>query len=570
MRLALAFLISFPLFAQSWNQWAGGPGHLGSLPLNAHRLDELLAEDVYDPFVAQERQEAGGVLLVHYQAPLSDGDEIFMAVKGGTYTGFHTWESQTWGVRKYRWQNGELVQQWTAMSDWDPAPSGGPRFEPVFHAALANGFVYMPAAGGTVFEINRTTGALTRRLGQLDPTLSLTHYVISPLTVDANGNLFYNTLKFAATNPWSTNPEAAWLVKITPQGTATRVSYTTLVPGAPAPTDVCTGEFPASTLPWPPSPTATAPSITCGAQRAGINVAPAVAPDGTVYTVSRAHFNMRWGWLVAVNNNLTPKWAVSLRNRLHDGCNVLLPPNGDPGGCRNGATTGVDPADNQPGSGGVNDNSTSSPIVAPDGTIYYGTYTRYNHSQGHLMRFSASGEFLSAYKFGWDVTPAIWQHDDTFSILTKENRYEGVGTYCNTFAFCAPARVEGDEEGYYITQLSPELNVEWQYKSTNTFSCERQADGTVACQNDHPGGFEWCVNSLAVDQRGVVYVNSEDGNLYAINQGGTMRQRIFLRLALGAAYTPLSLGTDGKIYTQNAGTLFVVGSLPAKRRAARP
>src|ERR1043165_2884581 len=176
MRLALAFLISFPLFAQSCNQWAGGPGHLGSLPLNAHRLDELLAEAVYDPFVAQERQEAGGLLLVHHQEPLSDGDEVFMEVKGGTYTGFHTWESQTWGVRKFRWQNGELVEQWTAMSDWDPAPSGGAGCEPVFHAALANGFVYMPAAGGTVFEINRTTGVLTRRLGQLDPTLSLTHY----------------------------------------------------------------------------------------------------------------------------------------------------------------------------------------------------------------------------------------------------------------------------------------------------------------------------------------------------------------------------------------------------------
>lgn len=567
MRLALAFLVSLPLYAQGWNQWAGGPTHPGSLPLNAHLLDDLLATAVYDPFVAQERQEAGGTLLVHYQTPLSDGDDVFMEVKGGIYTGYRTWETQVWGIRKYSWVAGELVEQWTRMSDWDPAPSGGARFEPVFHAALANGFVYMPAAGGTVLEVNRTTGAITRRLGQLDAPLSLSNYVVSPITVDHDGNLFFNTIKFATGNPWTTNIQGAWLVKVRPQGPSTRVSYTTLVPDAPDPAGVCTNEFSASALPWPPSPTATAPSITCGAQRAGINVAPAVAPDGTVYTVSRTHFNLRWGWLIAVNNDLTPKWAASLRNRLHDGCNVLLPPNGQLGGCRNGATTGVDPADNQPGSGGVNDNSTSSPIVAPDGSIYYGTYTRYNHAQGHLMRFSAAGEFLSAYQFGWDVTPAIWQHDGTFSILTKENRYEGVGTYCNTFAFCPPARVEGDEEGYYITQLDPELNVQWQYKNTNTLSCERQDDGTIECQSDHPGGFEWCVNSLAVDQRGIVYVNSEDGNLYSINQGGTMRQRIFLQLALGAAYTPLSLGMDGKIYTQNAGRLFVVGSKARKRRA---
>ncbi|MGZ5432473.1 MAG: hypothetical protein ACXWH7_06050 [Thermoanaerobaculia bacterium] len=126
-----------------------------------------------------------------------------------------------------------------------------------------------------------------------------------------------------------------------------------------------------------------------------------------------------------------------------------------------------------------------------------------------------------------------------------------------------------EPEGYYITQLTPELEVEWQFKATNTESCARQEDGTVECVDDHPQTFEWCVNSLAVDRRGVVYVNSEDGHLYAIDQGGTMRERIFLQLALGAAYTPLSLGVEGRIYTQNAGRLFVVGMDTVKRRAVR-
>jgi hypothetical protein len=57
----------------------------------------------------------------------------------------------------------------------------------------------------------------------------------------------------------------------------------------------------------------------------------------------------------------------------------------------------------------------------------------------------------------------------------------------------------------------------------------------------------------------VVYANSEDGNLYAINQGGTVKANIFLNLALGAAYTPLAIGPDGTIYTENKGTLFVIG-----------
>ena len=100
--------------------------------------------------------------------------------------------------------------------------------------------------------------------------------------------------------------------------------------------------------------------------------------------------------------------------------------------------------------------------------------------------------------------------------------------------------------------------IEWSFKATNTNSCTRNADGTVSCVSDHPFGFEWCVNAPAVDSRGIVYANSEDGNLYAINQGGTLRQSIFQQLALGAAYTPASLGGDGKIYSQNAGHLFVV------------
>lgn len=56
---------------------------------------------------------------------------------------------------------------------------------------------------------------------------------------------------------------------------------------------------------------------------------------------------------------------------------------------------------------------------------------------------------------------------------------------------------------------------------------------------------------LVVDANGVVYANSEDGNLYAINQGGTLKSSIFLDLTLGAAYTPLAIGPDGRVYTEN-------------------
>ena len=82
----------------------------------------------------------------------------------------------------------------------------------------------------------------------------------------------------------------------------------------------------------------------------------------------------------------------------------------------------------------------------------------------------------------------------------------------------------------------------------------------MTCVSDHPDGFEWCINQPAVDANGVAYANSEDGFLYAIGRGGVAVGRIFLNLAVGAAYTPLSLSSDGLIYAQNNGHLFVLGN----------
>lgn len=57
-----------------------------------------------------------------------------------------------------------------------------------------------------------------------------------------------------------------------------------------------------------------------------------------------------------------------------------------------------------------------------------------------------------------------------------------------------------------------------------------------------------------------MYANSEDGSLYVLNKNGTLRDKLFQNLAIGAAYTPLSIGPDGKIYTQNDERLFVAGN----------
>lgn len=78
-------------------------------------------------------------------------------------------------------------------------------------------------------------------------------------------------------------------------------------------------------------------------------------------------------------------------------------------------------------------------------------------------------------------------------------------------------------------------------------------------------GFEWCVNQPAVDSAGVTYANAEDGYVYALGPSGAIRERIFLNFALGAAYTSLSIGADGGVYSQNYGRLFAVGKARSPR-----
>lgn len=587
--------ISAPGITESWPQWGHDAQHSGAVSIVGQAPSKILVDIVYDPFVALAQAEANGALITHYSTPLVDGSDVFMEFKTGTYVscdppgsgvpfpcGPDAWNSQIWNVKRLQWNSNALLAVWTFQSDWKPEPNAGGwlgGWEPVFHPALTKDSVYVPGAGGTIWKVDRTSGK-AQNLDPFGTVVDSNTYVAGPITVDSNGNIYYNVLKLDPANPWGccstgnsdyVDIPQAWLVKIFAGGAGTApsfnmVSYKTLIAGAPS---TCNAAFTDNaTLPWPPSPTAVPGTRPCGSQRPPVNIAPAIAADGTIYTVSRAHTpystGERYAYILALNSDLTLKWAASLRGRLNDGCNnddgtfvgSVLPANGTPGGCRLGSTPGVDPATNEMPAGMADDDSTSSPAVAPDGSVLYGAYTRYNHDRGKLFHFKADGTFLGTYDFGWDSTPAMYAHDGTYSIVIKDNHYD-VGSYCFDTTAC-PAAPPGP---YYITQISPDMTPEWHFKSTNMDACERNPDNSVTCVPDpaHQNGFEWCINAPAIDVNGAVYVNSEDGYTYVIGQGGTLVARSFTNLAVGAAYTPLALGPDGKIYTQNDGHLFVIG-----------
>jgi hypothetical protein len=552
--------------AQDWQQWGQNSRHTGAVGVAGQKPDRVIGWFTYDDLADQMR--GGGDLLVHYMAPLVDGDDIFTMSRGDSTwvsctnspspCGTQRWGRMTWGVTRLHAGTGSLSKVWTALSSWKPLPDDGSGWEPVFHPALSGGFVYAPGAAGALLKFDRQSGALVQTLqpfGETDPD----RYVVSPVTVGDDGSLYYTVVKVDAAQPWNLDAKEAWLVKFDAGGNARRISFADLVPLAPV--NGCSGTFAGMQLPWPPAPEATPPSAACGSQRPALNAAPAVATDGTIYVISRAHFNDAYGYLVAVNANLTPKWSASLRNRVNDGCDVLLPSSGTIGGCRFGSHRGVDPATNQMPAGRVEDQSTASPVVAPDGSVLLGTYARYNYARGHLFRFSAGGDFLAAYDFGWDITPAIYEHDGTWSAIVKDNFYP-VGTYCGVPGFCGQGAAT-----YNLTSLGPELSREWTYTNNNDQLCERLPDGALVCRKSDEK-FEWCINMVAVDRYGFVYANSEDGNVYAIDRKGRLAGHVFLKTAIGAAYTPLAIGADGRVYTQNDGTLFVTGHV--SRPGLRP
>jgi len=558
--------ISDPLRADAgcdWGQWGQNWAHTGQSCVAAQGFGRALATIIFDPHVDKEVEETGG-LLAHYGSPLIMGDDLYMGVKAGTYTpcdppgtlgspqgcGLDSWPTVVWTVEHHAWVSGTLQFQNRYQSGWKPPPwqvvNG---WEPAFQAAVQGQSVFVPEAGGTVVRLDRQLAnpEVINPFG----TVASNRYVTGPLVVDADGTLLYNVIELDPMLPVAGDAQG-YLVRVSPGAAPTKVRYQDLVTGAPAPTDLCPFSFASANIAGPYPASVPAPTGPCGSQRPGFNSGPAIGPGGTIFVVSRAHHvlppqageslrnrSANDSSLVALNSDLTPKWTFRMRELLDDGCGVLTT------SCRSGAPRGVDPSTGLKPSVWVWDQSSSVPVALPDGAVLYGGLTTYNGSRGHLVKVSPTGQLMGTYDFGWDVTPAVWRHGDTYSIITKDNHYFG----------SAP-RTEGP---YDITQLSRDLVPEWKFTSTETRSCSTLPDAGLDCVSDHPDGFEWCINAPAVGPDGTVYGNSEDGRVYAIRQGGQLIEQRFLLRSLGAAYTPIAVDSQGRVYSMNGGVMTVVG-----------
>ena len=253
--------------------------------------------------------------------------------------GSDAWNRQIWNVTKYRWQGTELVAAWTFESDWKPEPNvGGLRgWEPVFLPAMS-GTVPLRARvrrhrpsrleadgrrGRAPLSVRRLRRLALRR-GRSRGGSVRSHRVRRDR---ARSGRSLERRRRRARGSCGSRRTARRRGRIS--APSWRASPRRTIPAR--------RRFPRTSCPWPPSPDAVPPTAPCGSQRPGINVVPAIAPDGTIYTVSRAHDNSRYAYLVAVHPDLTPAWSASLRGILNDGCGVLVPIDDTPGGCRAGA-----------------------------------------------------------------------------------------------------------------------------------------------------------------------------------------------------------------------------------------
>jgi hypothetical protein len=470
----------------------------------APRAAQPLEEIHWQAPVDLAPQYSGDDLLIHYGTPLVTArNTVVFPVKTGATDGFRV------DARDGR----TGAPKWTFDTDYVLPPHG---WTPSCGACLAAGDrVVVPAAGGTLLVRRRPDAAhpdasdLVRLaiVGldayQADKALFDAHvWVSSPVVSDPAGNLFFSILADGGA-PGLTSSGFA---RISTRG----------VPSFLATTDAADDA------------TMTRPAM---------NAAPALSPDGrTLYVVARDGGGT--GALCSVDaRTMTRKSSTRLKD--------VLAPNDD---------------------ASIFDDSTASPMVGPDGDVYFGVLEGGNvghRFHGWLLHFDRT---LSTSKtpgaFGWDDTASVvprsavpsYRGASKYLLLTKYNDYvQTGGAGINRLAVLDPNDVQTDPIGGATVM-----------KEVLTIAAPTPDDDFRPAFPDAVR--EWCINTAAIDVKGrCALVNNEDGALYRWDfRDNTLSQKVALTSGIGEAYTPTVVGPDGTVYAINDATLFAVGRTIAK------
>lgn len=440
----------------------------------------------------------------HYGAPLiTDGNTIIVMVRTAT-DGYDllALDGNT-GLQKYRIPTGYTQ------------PSGVTWLVPVQPAITTGSFgtrLYYPGPGGTIYRLDNpdssTPGTPTRiaffgnsNYAGNQSGFNTALNVNTPIVTDNNGNVYFG-IRTSGTAPAPLSTTNGFVVRVDSSDTATYAA-----------TNSITGDS----------------NIT----RVTHGSAFALSQDGTkLYVAMKGNSSVTSPNLVMLNSTtLAMVSKVALK---------------DP---RNGSDASV------------SDLSTSSPMVAPDGDVYFGILSNpYNGSRGFLLRFSGDlGTEKTPGAFGWDYTPAIipasmvpsYTGTSSYLLFCKYNNYfTGDGNGVNTVAILDPNDTQID--------FHPSANNLVEMRTVFTMIAPTPDE---EFQTQIPAAREWCINASAVSvPNKSVYFNSEDGHLYKWDlTKNQLAEAVQLNAGVGQPYVPTIIGADGTLYTLNGGYMFAVG-----------
>lgn len=482
-----------------WTGFAGDAQHTG---LSAVATQTMTRIQWQTPVDLLPEYTSGGSLLSHYGPPVITATNTVIVPLKTARGGSFRFEGRAGA-------SGALL--WSSTSDYVlPAHNWTPSFNLVI---TPSNRVYAPGSGGKLWM--RTDADSTSAVAQSvvfygqstydsnKAALDASVFINTALTSDAQGNIYFGFIALAS------NPSGlrSGIARVTAGGVGI----------------------------WQ------AASVLAGdgtIDRVAMNCAPALSRDGqTVYIAVNTSPDIpgvrQNGYLLALDaTTLVLKSKVRL----------------------------LDPVTGQPA--WVNDNSTASPTIGPDGDVYYGVIESNppgHNYRGWMLHFNADlGVTKTPGGFGWDDTASIvpvsmvpaYVGPSSYLLMLKYNNYYGTGTGDgkNRLAIVDPGQ----------TQSDPVTNATLVMKEIHTVlgpTPDSVYSGTGAVR-------EWCINTAAVDPfTRSVLVNNEDGCVYRWDlTTNTLIQKMQLTNGLGESYTPTAIGPGGAVFAINNAVLFSLGS----------
>lgn len=437
-----------------------------------------------------------GALLTHYGSPVvTTKNSVVIPVKTAATSGYRV-EARTGAT-------GALI--WSATTDYLMPPRN---WLPPYNLLLTQqGRLYAPGAGGKLLmrtDPDTAGGSFAphifygKAVYDANPAaFDGSVFINTPLTADAQGNIFFGFVVTAA------NPAGlvSGVARVAPDGSGSWVSVATAAGDATV-------------------------------QKPAMNCAPALSLDGgTVYiAVNRgATTATQTGYLLALDSTtLATRAKVAL----------------------------IDP--NQLTAARISDDGTATPVIGPDGRVFYGvleTQFPTHNARGWLLQFDAQLNPVGVPgSFGWDVSPSVipasmvpsYTGASSYLLALKYNNYNGVGTGdgLNRLAVLDPGASQAD-------MILPGVQV---MREVMTILGPTPDAGSATARR------EWCINTMAADPiRRAILANNEDGILYRWDlTSNTLAQSVRLNTGLGQAYTPTLVGADGAVYAISNATLYAI------------